>query len=373
VSSLIPVPQKIGFIHNGAVGFGPDTARCQPIGGTQAATGYLAAALAARGHEVWLLSHCAAPNIQQGVVCHPLAHLPLEVMVNLDALIMVQSLNPDLLWSLMPLLSSNTLCVLWTGQAHDQPALAALANSTNHGLLDQIWCVSNWQKQGFCTHFGVNPDQISVLRNAVAPVFEQLAHQSRHASMIPKRAYYASMPFRGLSLLLNAWAAWPDNGCHLDIMGGMAQYHQPDTPYDALYHQALQLPTIMVHGALGHDDLAPLLAAQDIWLYPSIFAETSCITALEALAVGALPIVSDLGALPETLGGFGIIFPYNTNNDRMVRDLLFHFKQQSQEWPNHDHSARIAAQKKWILENATWDQRARMVEEALMSDGRVPV
>ena len=48
--------------------------------------------------------------------------------------------------------------------------------------------------------------------------------------------------------------------------------------------------------------------------YPSTFAETFCITLLDALAAGLEPIITDLGALKETSNGFGRIISLNSEN-----------------------------------------------------------
>lgn len=64
-------------------------------------------------------------------------------------------------------------------------------------------------------------------------------------------------------------------------------------------------------GSLTKDKLAELQLKSKIWVYPSIFNETFCITAVEnAFAKNAI-LISDNGALKDTLAGYSNII-YNT-------------------------------------------------------------
>src|SRR5205823_4133199 len=65
-----------------------------------------------------------------------------------------------------------------------------------------------------------------------------------------------------------------------------------------------------VHFHLDADDaeLARLLAEADALVIPS-FHEGFCVPVIEAMASGCFVVCSDAGALPETSGGLGRLFP----------------------------------------------------------------
>jgi glycosyltransferase involved in cell wall biosynthesis len=71
-------------------------------------------------------------------------------------------------------------------------------------------------------------------------------------------------------------------------------------------------PSVKWRGRLGQDELAKLYQESYAWLYPTSFLEVSCISAMEAMAGGAVPITSAAGALPETIGQGGAIITGNT-------------------------------------------------------------
>lgn len=358
---------RIAFIHDGAQGFTPRTAETKPLGGTQAAAGYLGAALAACGHKIWLFSHLDDAVMVDDVECVPIKKISADILAVLDVVVLVQSLDPGLLLSLRTLVRPECRIFLWTGQAYDQPALAALADTTLHDALNGIWAVSDWQGRGIADYYGIARDRIDFVRNAVAPAFEALARQPRCASTTPQRAFYSSTPFRGLSLLLDVFAAYTTPVFDLHIFGGMVQYHQDDGPWQSLYDRARGGARCFVHGALAHRALAEKMADQDLWLYPSIFAETSCINALEALAVGALPVVSTLGALPETLGDMAVYVPYQEDHSKLSADFLACLHHVLMNWRDIDHNSRIVSQKAWILQHAIWSVRAAEVGILLAS------
>ena len=86
----------------------------------------------------------------------------------------------------------------------------------------------------------------------------------------------------------------------------MSLYQTDDTRYDALLAQANQQSSMRCKEPMVQRALAQLCAEHDFWAYPCTQTETSCSSAVEALAAGLYPLTTDRGALAETLGGFGM-------------------------------------------------------------------
>jgi glycosyltransferase involved in cell wall biosynthesis len=129
---------------------------------------------------------------------------------------------------------------------------------------------------------------------------------------VPHRAIYASCPARGLMTVLELWPEIrrrvPD--AVLDVFYGFTPAYDdmaesfPGLKFiKAACLQLLDQPAVRFHGMVGHQELAEAFAASGVWLYPTDCRETSCITAMKALAMGCLPVTSGLAVLGETLGG----------------------------------------------------------------------
>ncbi len=99
----------------------------------------------------------------------------------------------------------------------------------NEIVHDGIALVSNWQRDRFHQHFGINLIRTQVLRNAIAPSFSELFSSSTSIfaqKSNPPILAYTSTPFRGLDILLEVFPrirlAVP--GTRLKIFSSMKVY-----------------------------------------------------------------------------------------------------------------------------------------------------
>ena len=290
------------------------TPRERPLGGSQSAMCYLAAALARRGQRVTTLTGTTKPREIDGVNCLRYENFPADIFAPADTLIVVLNGPAEVIQAVRQVVPQQRPAVLWTQHAHDQPAMQGLRNTACAQQWDQIVCISDWQKQMFHLELGVSPDRIDVQRNAISPLFEHMYRDVDHLTKAKAgklRLVYTSTPFRGLDLLLACFPAirrlHPQ--CTLDVFSSMQVYGQwgSQDEYQPLYDQCRSTEGAHYRGSVSQTELAKQLEGATMLAYPNTFAETSCIAAMEALAAGLLVISSDLGALPETCGRWGTL------------------------------------------------------------------
>lgn len=132
------------------------------------------------------------------------------------------------------------------------------------------------------------------------------------------RVVYTSSPDRGLDTILeHIWprviAAVPDAELHVYYGWKNFEALRASHPDLAEFQQkcavlALQTNNVVFHGRVTQDRLAQELRKASIWLYPTYFNETYCISAVEAQLAGAIPITNHRAALAETVRE-GVIIP----------------------------------------------------------------
>jgi glycosyltransferase involved in cell wall biosynthesis len=293
---------KILFVDPVEWDYDTKTPYIRPLGGTQSAIAYLAKALADAGNEVAILNGGTEPSESDGVRILKMP-CPTPILNMFDVVVLSTTLA-----LILREIGCTRPLVLWTGHASNQPAVAKLADPAERSAYSGLALVSQWQANEFYTAFGLDPAAPRIMRNAVSPGFLQINPTLGWLSEdVPPVLAYTSTPYRGLDILLLSFAAIRAQlpGAALRVFSSMGIYDAgvPDE-FSALYELARVLPGVTYVGPLSQPRLAEAMADVDIWAYPCIFAETSCISAMEAMASGAMMITNSLGALPETTAGF---------------------------------------------------------------------
>ncbi len=300
---------KIAFVDLIEWDYNVETPYQRPLGGSQSALCYLSAMLAADGHSVALINGVSKPGTFRGVACvgTTVGQAP-EFLNAYDFIIVLNSA----FGRVMRDAGIKVPMVLWSQHAEDQPGVEELKLQAERDAWDAFALISDWQRDQYIASFGIDRERIGILRNAISPAIEEATPAKPwFANGRPPVLAYTSTPFRGLDVLLLAFptirAAIP--GAVLKVISDMGIYQLSgdEDDFQVLYQLARSLDGVEFTGAMSQTELAQTLRDVDILAYPNTFAETSCISVMEAMASGCVVLTSRLGALPETTADFGFL------------------------------------------------------------------
>jgi protein O-GlcNAc transferase len=285
-----------------------------PLGGTQSAICYFLEEMKIRGHEVYLFNKT---NIIMQVRGIP--HIPAtsylkyisDNALNFD-LIIVSCIVQQILELKLTLSNPTTLYCLWTGHDIDQVPSKILKDEKVKEMIDLFLFVSDWQRIRYIEEYKIKYQKTLILRNGIGKPFEKYLNMS--TNKIKNSMTYCSIPWRGLDLLAPIFKEIKEkhDDATLNIYSGMNIYHQ--TENTGLYDDFKEIKSVNCSYGISQTKLAEELYKIEYLTYPNIFPETSCITVLQAMAVGCLVITSNLGALMETMGNLNDYIEINIHN-----------------------------------------------------------
>ena len=206
--------------------------------------------------------------------------------------------------------------ILWLHDLPEDPESQHLKDKKSRDRFDVIVFVSEYQKRRYEKYFGVKFTNSVVLRNAIVPFSHKDIQKNKDG---PLKLIYHTTPHRGLSILMLVFAElykkYPKR-IHLDVYSSFEIYgwKQRDKPFEALFDQCREHPGCKYHGFVSNKKIRGALREAHIFAYPSIWEETSCIAAIEAMSAGCEIVTSSLGALPETLGEYGIKYRHDSKD-----------------------------------------------------------
>lgn len=176
--------------------------------------------------------------------------------------------------------------------------------------------VSQWQRDQYITYYGLPYSKCTVIPNAVEKEFSAPENMSHEGKV---RFIYHTTPHRGLELLYPIFDELSKHhkNIHLDVYSSFAIYGwaQRDDPYVGLFTEIHNHPNMTYHGSVPNSDIISALEQADVFLYPNIWKETSCIALIEAIKCGVLCIHPNYGALTEVSGGQTLMYDYSEDNN----------------------------------------------------------
>ncbi len=258
------------------------------IGGSEEAVIHMAAALAARGHDVTVINARSGPPRRFAGVTWDSYEAPRRGPADIG----IVWRRPGLLWRVDR--DAVGKLYLWL---HDMLPEATVLERLD--AFSKVMVLSRFHRNHYPS---IPADRIFQTANGLAA-----SEFERDEPRDPQLMVYGSCYSRGLRTLLTNWRrirqAAP--AARLNIFYGW-QTIQKNNParYERIrrvLEPLMQQDGICHLGRIGQGEVARQYATAGIWAYPCSFPETSCISAMKAQAAGAVPAVIPSGALDETV------------------------------------------------------------------------
>jgi UDP-glucose:(glucosyl)LPS alpha-1,2-glucosyltransferase len=194
----------------------------------------------------------------------------------------------------------------------EDPESSKMSDPLFRKKFDRFVFVSNWQMERYNFVRGVEYSKSAVIKNSIIPI-----DISKRTKSDKIRLIYHTTPHRGLALLVPVFVelAKKHNDITLDVYSSFKIYgwDERDKDFEPLFDICRNHPNIKYHGAVSNDEIREALLNSDIYAYPSIWKETSCLSLIEAMSAGLLCVHPNLAALYET--SMGLTWMYQWNED----------------------------------------------------------
>jgi glycosyltransferase involved in cell wall biosynthesis len=255
--------------------------------------------------------------------------------------------------------------ILWLHDTFDDPESEHLKDKKSLDKFEKLVFVSNYQQCTYNLGLGVPYEKGIVLQNAIVPIEP---HEKPKGTV---NLIYHTTPHRGLELLVPVVEFLAERGLdfHLDVYSSFGIYGWParDEPYEPIFERCRKHPNITYHGWQPNSVIREALKKAHIYAYPSIWPETSGISVIEAMSAGCNVVCPTLAALPETCANFGVMYPWEEDNNKHANKFAGLLAMVIQGyWEEHNQS-RLGFQKMYFNNFYNWDYRAAQWSDFLQS------
>lgn len=259
--------------------------------------------------------------------------------------------------------------VLWV---HDMPAdMPFITSQSDRAKFDGIVFVSSWQQQIFNINAGVPFSGSTVIKNAIEPI--QCNEKTDDGTI---RLVYHPTPHRGLEILVPVFIELSKKyeNIHLDVFSNFDIYARPELneKYEGIYETCRKHDKITYHGTQPNSIVRDALADAHIFAYPSIWRETSCLSAMEAMSARCLTVAPNYGALAETLANFGMIYDYNENPQAHAQVFAYALESAVKAVDTENVQNLLNFQKTYADSFYSWDSRIAQWETYLKFIAETP-
>ena len=257
------------------------------------------------------------------------------------------------------LIEKNKINVLWMHHFVNQKEAQNIGLKDLVDKLDWIVFNSNWNFEKHVYQFKIPENKSIVIRNAIEKIdFEEKPKDK--ISLI-----YHTTPWRGLVHLLKVFKNLNLENVELNVCSSTIIYGKKfdavlGKKYENLFNECKNTKNVNYLGFTKNEKIIKLLIKMHIFSHPSIWPETSCISAIESMAAGCEVVTTNLGALYETCSPFATFVSFDRNFDNLEKKYSKALLNSIKNYWSDENQNKLKLQRETI--NATYSWNVRSVE-----------
>jgi len=255
------------------------------------------------------------------------------------------------------LIEKDRINILWMQHFVNQKEAKNLGSKNFTDKLDHIVFNSNWNLEKFIYQFKVPTSKSVVIKNAV----EKIDFQEKTRNKI--NLIYHTTPWRGLTHLLKVFKSLNFENVELNICSSTIIYGEKfdkglGKTYENIFNECKKTKNVNYLGFVENKKIIELLKKMHIFAYPSIWPETSCISAIEAMAAGCEIVGTNLGALYETCAPFGTLVSFDSNLENLEKRFSKALLNSINNFWSEENQKKLQLQRETINATYSWDVRS---------------
>lgn len=264
------------------------------------------------------------------------------------------------------LIQKDKTNVVWQHLSYDQPNVQYMRDRKFVDSVDYFVYVSHWQYNKFREHFQIPEYKSFIIKNAT-PAFEVKPKEDVASPIFPQnkvKLLYTSTPWRGLAILIKAIDILNKtrDDFELDIYSSTriygSQFEESEKgKFDALFDKCKGTDNVNFRGYGLNSQIRDALEDTHIYVYPSIFEETSCLAVIEAMSAGCHVVTTNYGALPETCGEFATMIEFDSSAQNLIERYAQTLNSVIDNYKNNLYKDDLEMQTKYYNKYYSWNTR----------------
>ena len=255
------------------------------------------------------------------------------------------------------LIEKDRINILWMQHFVNQKEAINLGSKEYVNKLDHIVFNSNWNFEKFLYQFKVPESKSLVIKNAI----EKIEFKEKPKDKI--NLIYHTTPWRGLVNLVRIFKNLNLENVELYVCSSTKIYGKKfddvvNKNYEKIFEECKSTKNINYMGFVKNNKIIELLKKMHIYSFPSIWPETSCISAIESMAAGCEIVTTNLGALYETCAPFGTFVGFDSNLDNLEKKYKKSLLNSIKNYWSNENQKKLKLQHETINLTYSWESRS---------------